>query len=373
MLRELNKDMTGRIKTLNFQHMVPMFKPAWEHAFTLDRNLQGWVKEGVLPFTRRQLWELQENNKATTALSNTAPEVRDLQQHSSQQPVSDRQSATARPQEARQQQAAGDQGHLPQDLADAVRSAKLQRDKLGSLSVLATLPKEQLIQHIMSLTEAMDGVTTAAYNNDRDGDGSEEEEEGLEAFPGRITARNLWGLEGSVTGGEAMRIARGRAEERKQQELEKAAKAADRDAKRRQAVAQAVCRAAELLDIIKQGGEATIATLNVKDLQSLIQSNDPTAQAPKGNKKDLLLLTRDLPEVKRAVETYKATRGAAPLHPPPQPPMPQLPLQPLPPPPLAPNSYDSPKLDANGFVESVGSCPCPNTSQGSPSGEHPAE
>ena len=64
MLRKLNKDMTGKIKTLNFQHMVPMFKPAWNHAFTCDRNLQGWVKEGVLPFTRRQLWELQEHNNA---------------------------------------------------------------------------------------------------------------------------------------------------------------------------------------------------------------------------------------------------------------------------------------------------------------------
>ena len=310
-------------------------------------------------------------------MSNTAPEVRDMQQHSvssaPQQPVNDHQSATTRHTEKRQQQATGDPRLIPQDLANAMRSAKFQRDKLGSLSVLATLPKEQLIQHIMSLTKAMDGVTNAAYNKDRDGDGLEDEQEDLEAFTGRITAKNLWGLEGSVTGAEAMRIARGMAEERKQQELEKAAKAADRDAKRRQAVAQAVCRAAELLEMIKQGGEATLATFNVKDLQALIQSNDPTAQAPKGNKKDLLLLTRDLPEVKRAVETYKATRGASPLHPP-QPPMaPLVPPLPPPPTPLAPSRSDPPQMDTTTFVESMGSCPYPNSAQGCPSVEHRTE
>jgi hypothetical protein len=247
---------------------------------------------------------------------------------------------------------------------------------LGNVGVLATLPKEQLIQHMLSLTEAVDGVTNAAYNGDGAVSALVDEEEGANEFTGRITARNLWGLEGSVTGEEAMRIARGRAEERKQLEIEKAAKAADKDAKRRQAVAHAICRAAELLEMIKQGGEGIVATLNVKDLQALIQSKDPAAQAPKGNKKDLLLLAKDLPEVKHAVETYKATRGAAPLHPP-QPPMPPLlPLLPPPPPPptpLAPSSFDPPHIDTTGFVESIGSCPCPNSAQGSSGVEHPRE
>ena len=130
MLRELNKGNMGKIKTLNFQHMVPMFKPAWEHAFTRDRNLQGWIKEGVLPFTRRQLWELREENKAGAALSNAAPHARNLQQDSEasdpQGAISDHQSAT-RPPEARQLHTTRIQveNKLPQQLEDAVRSAKL--------------------------------------------------------------------------------------------------------------------------------------------------------------------------------------------------------------------------------------------------------
>ena len=69
MLRKLNEDVGGRIKSLKFNHLVPMFKPAWEHAFTKERNLQGWVKEGIIPFTRRQLWELHEQKLAASALS----------------------------------------------------------------------------------------------------------------------------------------------------------------------------------------------------------------------------------------------------------------------------------------------------------------
>ena len=32
------------------------FKPAWDHAFTAQRNLDGWRVEGMIPFTRYALW-----------------------------------------------------------------------------------------------------------------------------------------------------------------------------------------------------------------------------------------------------------------------------------------------------------------------------
>jgi hypothetical protein len=98
----------------------------------------------------------------------------------------------------------------------------------------------------------------------------------------------MWGLEGSVTGEEALAIARRRAEDKRQQEVEKASRTADRDAKRRQAIAYAVCRAEELIEQLKQGGAGILTSFPVKDLQALIQSADSATQPPKGNKRELL-------------------------------------------------------------------------------------
>ena len=43
--------------SLGFRHFMPCFKPAWDHAFTHPRNLEGWRLEGIIPFTRAALWK----------------------------------------------------------------------------------------------------------------------------------------------------------------------------------------------------------------------------------------------------------------------------------------------------------------------------
>mmetsp|Transcript_44013 Transcript_44013/g.112389 ORF Transcript_44013/g.112389 Transcript_44013/m.112389 type:complete len:90 (-) Transcript_44013:27-296(-) len=63
--RTLNLDAFGNmdfnvpnmksLRALTFSHFMGMFHPAWEHGFTTERNLIGWNKEGITPFTRAPL------------------------------------------------------------------------------------------------------------------------------------------------------------------------------------------------------------------------------------------------------------------------------------------------------------------------------
>ena len=361
-LRELNAEVGGKIKTIKFKHMVPMFKVAWEQAFTRERNQQGWIREGIIPFTRKQLWDLREQRLAASALS-TSLSVTPNMQGSSQQANSRvsgyQQSSIASNAEETQDQPV----NLPRQLLVAVRSAQQEKEEMPSLTTLAALSKEDLLQYAIKLRETILGVVDNAQGAIANGQMEDVEEGMLEddaGFAGRITARNLWGLEGSVTGEEALAIARRRAEERRQQEEEKASRAADRDSRRRQAVAHALCRGAELLDKIKQGGSGVLTSLPVKDLQALMQSTDSAAPLPKGNKRELLEKVCEITGVKEAIECYNAMRVQAALAacappPPPPPPLPQLPLPPPPmhTPAIAPELPDI----APGVQESEGSCP----------------
>ena len=360
-LRELNAELGGKIKTIKFKHMVPMFKVAWEQAFTRERNQQGWIREGIIPFTRKQLWDLREQNLAASARSTPLSVPTSMQgtsQHANSR-ISAYQSSTASNAEETQRQPV----NLPRQLLEAVKSAQLEKESMPSLTVLAALSKEDLLQYAIKLRETIMGVVDNAQGATAN-ETMEDVEEGMleddAGFAGRITARNLWGLEGSVTGEEALAIARRRAEERRQQEEEKASRVADRDSRRRQAVAHALCRGAELLEKIKQGGSGVLSSLPVKDLQALMQSTDSGAPLPKGNKRELLEKVFEITGVKEAIECYNAMRVQAALAASvPPPPLPQLPL---PPPPLPPPTHTpatGPAIPdiAFGVQESQGSCP----------------
>ena len=214
--------------------------------------MQGWTREGILPFTRKQLWELQEQNLAASALSR--PRSTSILQEAPQAIVRFSESSTAAS-VAGQQQPQGQQPALPQTLVKAVKAVQ---EGLQTAQVMASFSKEHLLEYTLHLQKKLGGVmdivrTQGALEEMEDDDAEEMlEEDG--GFAGRITARNLWGLEGSVTGEEALAIARRRAEDKRQQEAEKASRAADRDAKRRQAIAYAACRAEELIEQLKQGG-----------------------------------------------------------------------------------------------------------------------
>jgi hypothetical protein len=45
--------------SLGFQHLMPCFKSAWDIAFTSKHNIDGWMIEDTILFTKRQLWLLR--------------------------------------------------------------------------------------------------------------------------------------------------------------------------------------------------------------------------------------------------------------------------------------------------------------------------
>jgi hypothetical protein len=49
------REASRKMKTLGFQHMVPLFFPCWKNAFSEERNMRGWDLEECVPFTKYQL------------------------------------------------------------------------------------------------------------------------------------------------------------------------------------------------------------------------------------------------------------------------------------------------------------------------------
>ena len=49
--------------------MLPMFKIAFREAFPLANNLDGWALEGIIPFTKPQLWRKIEADESAAAKS----------------------------------------------------------------------------------------------------------------------------------------------------------------------------------------------------------------------------------------------------------------------------------------------------------------
>uniref|UniRef100_A0A7S1T3T9 Uncharacterized protein n=1 Tax=Tetraselmis chuii TaxID=63592 RepID=A0A7S1T3T9_9CHLO len=63
-LRRLNIDEYGNMRVtlrpLKFKHFMPMFQRAHAAAFSKERNMAGWEREGILPkFNRREYWRLK--------------------------------------------------------------------------------------------------------------------------------------------------------------------------------------------------------------------------------------------------------------------------------------------------------------------------
>ena len=57
---------------LGHEHLVECFFKPWYNAFQPDKNKIGWELEGVVPFTKKQLWKFREIHKtsAWTTASN---------------------------------------------------------------------------------------------------------------------------------------------------------------------------------------------------------------------------------------------------------------------------------------------------------------
>ena len=317
---------------VTFMHLAPMLKPAWEHGFTEERNMKGWRNEGIIPFTRNELWRPQEEIAAAKAARlppsrsiNYQQSTGDQQQQQRQQTTSEAAAAAGGPSAGRSSMGscgeAGEQAvrgsargseqiKCPPAIAGALAKAKL----LAEPASLASLSKEEILKAYMEQHEVVNhfvvGIEveqedSGAYDDEAVPDGQEDNR------GGRITAKNYWGLEGSVTGEEALILARRKEEERRQKANAAAAKVKEREDKKRSQMATAPVRAAEVLQLIKERGEPGLQNLPVKDLQALLVHSNPTAPAPKGNKADLLQKVRSLAEVAAAVRAAAAARPGA--------------------------------------------------------------
>jgi hypothetical protein len=89
-------------------------------------------------------------------------------------------------------------------------------------------------------------------DDDGEADNEEEEEQVLNA---RIRARNVWNLHGSVTGNQAMALARAKAADKRKSEAEKMVKAVEKEVKRRRLEAESITTGSELVRDISARGE----------------------------------------------------------------------------------------------------------------------
>ena len=334
-LRQMEEARMGRQRAarkqqqgVTFRHLAPMLKAAWEHGFTEERNKKGWVSEGIIPFSRNQYWKLREE-EAARAASNASDRgsgnrPRDLrgaaQQHEGQQPPADSTIGTTVQPEAGANQAAnaGSTGSCTdQEQTGSGRSGSEQilcpprmaavvakAQQLTAPADLASLSKEEILQAYIQqheiVNDLVEGIRPMQEDSGVDDDSTVPEGQ-EDTRVGRITAKNFYGLQGSVTGPEALALARRKEAERKAKAEAAAAKAKEREDKRRGQVATALVRGSDLLRVVQEGGEARLLTLPAKDLVALLVHADPTAPAPKGNKADLLEKVRALPAVVEAV------------------------------------------------------------------------
>ena len=66
--------MRSPLQPLKYKHFAKMFKVAWDKAFTRERNMKGWEKEGILPrFSRKEYWHFKTLAPAVHAETQQAP------------------------------------------------------------------------------------------------------------------------------------------------------------------------------------------------------------------------------------------------------------------------------------------------------------
>ena len=339
-MREINLDEHGnmrvKLRPLKYKHFMGMFKEAHAMAFTEDRNMKGWQKEGILPkFDRHEYWNLLKQIAArqrsigssqgscgntTTIEASTPPSEHsmslnlDITSRAQQVQLQILQAGSTPVAAANVQEHNSTEGTssltIPTNLQHVVSCTV---EQLPSLQKIAALPKAEVLTYYMKALDVLKKVNvqqTARVRGEDDGD-----EEGI-AMVGddtsrknKITARDIWGRPGSVTGREALEILRAKEVERKRLAHEKAARDEAREHKRRRAIVDSVTKGAHLLTTIGNNGPSILNGLLVGDLKALLTHNDPENGEPKGNKAELLSRVKMLDSVKIAMATYESTKN----------------------------------------------------------------
>ena len=273
------------------------FKPAWDHGFTVDRNLKGWRLEGLIPFNRNALWRKHSSNakplslfRASTGHSAIAAAI------PSPSPAADSLSLAAQDLSPAAQDpspsAAPSLPAIPGSVAEAIQFVK-RKDKLPTSG--GPLSYEELLAAYIRLQDSSSVVAEFV-------EASGEQEPNAPAKE-RILARNVFNKRGSATGPEARAIAKANHDLKQAEKDQKAARDEEKKQKKALDVAAAVTQGARVLQAIELHGEAQLHRLTIVEIVALLVHADPQGNNPKPKtKRDGLERARALPTVQAALE-----------------------------------------------------------------------
>ena len=358
---------------LNFDHLVPCFRPAIEMGFTRERNLKGWRIEGLIPFNRSCLWKKRQQDGAqarltSTRLSHTAlpcsagPPANDAVASATEDMAGNSEAAPARTLtptsvEATAATTAADTGNAQPTPARtattataaaaatvAARLPAATQDVVAATTAAATRPASHHVGSLGPLPVAVQqAIKTLDASNATSGDidlvhavqknltmhqawdvvSTFLRQKSAPPEPKRIklSAADMWGKPGSATGEQVLVMHETRAAEKAAEEAEKDARARDREFKRKSAVATAVVLGAQVLQDIARDGPAIIPRLKNDQLLGLLQNAEPQVTVAKGTKAELIETVNKLSTVARAISQHTAAAAipaAAAAIPPPQ-------------------------------------------------------
>ena len=151
----------------------------------------------------------------------------------------------------------------------------------------------------------------------------------------RVTAAQLFAVEGGASGDAALQIQRANKARKDAEQAEKNARSAAAAAKRAAALGKAASSALDLLQRISTEGRGVVDNFTIKEMKDILQYSEPAAAAPKGLKEELKARLLKLPTVAQALKAHEVASAAAIVAAatgrtgdPPMPPAPAAPLQP---------------------------------------------
>eukprot|EP00873_Tetraselmis_striata_P042097 jgi/Tetstr1/462361/TSEL_007367.t1 len=264
-----------------------MFRPAFEHGFTYDRNMMGWRKEGLIPFNRNELWNLREeleriDQNATwscaaasvTAMLPLEASTAASKARSSRPPLRERSTNLTDPIIAKVKAAP----HLTAQAWAALEPAQ-------QLEIF--LQHQQIHAEILAATQPVEEDT---HGPSHDAEGEKEEELDPAVLKTKIRApRTFWCQRGSLTSEESIANARLRDQEIQEKKRKADERLEEKQAKMNRAIAEGVIDGRTVLEKIVSGGEAEIQELNKQELQAVLRHTKPLLQRVQGNKAELML------------------------------------------------------------------------------------
>ena len=337
MFSDLNKHRrteNAHWVTLGFEHMMPCLYSAWKASFSMDKNLKGWVIEGMIPFTRAPLWKKRAVDDAmlSVASASTRLSIAPAKQFENEC-ESNRQEATLtvapplpaplagqsasilvqqpdtipvqQPDSIPAQQPDSIPVQQPAHIPDDVKEALRRYEASTKSAAFGNIDTQSLIEENMALRGVLD--TFATYWKTQRQPATKSAPTG----PRRITSKDIFGRHGSATGRETMAMREKLEEAKRKKDAEDASKRDERDAKKRRTVAESISLGSTLLATIRCHGPTAITRLTVSDLQALLQNAAPQGTVPKASKAELLRQVQDLETVKAVVRDHAAAAASA--------------------------------------------------------------